>query len=329
VSGFPTEVIFKHLDFYWRGALEENSFVGLQPFRSIAGEREDLGFSLLQTKEVSVTASASSFRSQRSHLASTALWVALSAVPACGTRLQPTVIEVSDRAVEVVDVGHGATTVVFEAGLGDDWTSWDQVANQVAKSTRVFAYSRPGYGQSEASEEPREGSQIVEDLRTILAAQDVKPPYVLVGHSFGGAYMELFAKAHPSEVVGVVLVEPRHRDFLARCEASHLDGCAPSSNVLAGLPQVQRDEFAAFVHIADEIVPLGGFGAYPVRVLTGTLHWGYGPTAERLWESLGASLAEEAADGQQQVFNGAGHCLQNERSEIVTDVILKLVWRAR
>jgi pimeloyl-ACP methyl ester carboxylesterase len=60
----------------------------------------------------------------------------------------------------------------------------------------------------------------VEELRALLAAQGVAPPYVLVGHSFGGAYQELFAKTYPAEVAGLVLVDPRHRDYSAACEGA-------------------------------------------------------------------------------------------------------------
>lgn len=157
----------------------------------------------------------------------------LAALSACGTRLTPTEARVSGRSVEVVEAGAGAVTVVFESGLGDDWEPWDEVASEVARRTRVFAYSRPGYGDSDSSPTPRDAAGIVEELRALLAARGVAPPYVLVGHSFGGTYMELFAKAHPQEVVGLVLVDSRHRDFTAACEAARIGGCSiPASAVV-------------------------------------------------------------------------------------------------
>jgi len=74
------------------------------------------------------------------------------------------------------------------------------------------------------------------------------------------------------EVVGLVLVESRHRDFGAACEAEGLDGCNISAAVVASLPKVERAEIQAFAGISDEIRASGSFGNYPVRVLTATSH---------------------------------------------------------
>ena len=51
--------------------------------------------------------------------------------------------------------------------------------------------------------------------------------------------MELFAKSHADEVAGVVLVDPRHRDFLTTCEAAMLDLCGiPESTLATQAPAV-------------------------------------------------------------------------------------------
>ena len=236
----------------------------------------------------------------------------------------PDAAAVPELAVEVVERGAGDTTVVFESGLGNDWTAWDTVADEVAEKARVFAYSRPGYGTSDPTTAPRDATHIVEALRALLVARGYAPPYLLVGHSFGGAYMELFAKAYPEEVVGVVLVDPRHRDFATACEQAGLEGCVVPADVVATLPQVQIDEIADFAHSADQIRAAGSFGPYPVRVLTATVH-GFAPEVESLWESLLGSLADEAHDGEQSFFVGAGHVLQVERPHEVAQAIVSLI----
>jgi pimeloyl-ACP methyl ester carboxylesterase len=245
-------------------------------------------------------------------------------VAAC-TNLDSSVVEYDGRQVEVVETGAGTATVVFEAGFGADWTTWDDVASKVAASARVFAYSRPGYGDSERTTTPRDGTHIVDDLRGLLVARGYAPPYVLVGHSFGGTYMELFAKKYPAAVAGVVLVDPRHRDMSAQCVAAQLEGCVIPPSAAASLPSEQRAELEGFATIAAEIDATGGFGAYPVRVLTATYHPGFSSGAEALWESLLASLADEAADGEQIVYPGVGHSIQLERVNDVTEVILSLI----
>lgn len=236
----------------------------------------------------------------------------------------PDAAEVPERAVEVFERGAGDVTVVFESGLGADWTPWQSVALDIAAKARVFAYSRPGYGNSEPSTEPRDPAHIVEALRSLLAARGYAPPYLLVGHSFGGMYMELFAKAHPEEVVGVVLVDPRHRDFANACQEADLEGCEIPASILPTLPQVQIDEIEAFARGSNQIREAGTFGSYPVRVLTATAH-GFGPEVEQLWQSLLRSLAGEAENGEQEVFEGAGHYLQLERPDEVAAVIRSLL----
>lgn len=249
---------------------------------------------------------------------------ALVALSGCGTQLTPTLVEVSGRTVEVVEAGAGDVTVVFESGLGDDWAPWDRVASDVADQARVFAYSRPGYGDSDPTADPRTATHIVEDLRTLLEARGFAPPYVLVGHSLGGTYMELFAKEHPDEVVGLVLVDPRHRDFTDACEDAELEGCTIPASVVASLPSVQIAELEAFASTSDEIDAAGAFGPYPVRVLTATRHR-FEPRVETLWASMLGSLANEAEDGEQTIFTGAGHYLQVKRARKVVRVILDLL----
>jgi pimeloyl-ACP methyl ester carboxylesterase len=149
---------------------------------------------------------------------------------ACGGSATPTLQDdggdrdASDLGAEVYEAGVGEATVVFDSGFGNDWTPWQQVVDEVATEARVFAYSRPGDGRSEPSDAPREAIHLVEALRALFEVRGYAPPYFLVGHSFGGTYMELFAKAYPEEVAGLVLVDPRHRDFTTACEDAGFSG---------------------------------------------------------------------------------------------------------
>jgi pimeloyl-ACP methyl ester carboxylesterase len=86
--------------------------------------------------------------------------------------------------------------------------TWQQIQPLLAKSTRVVSYDRPGLGWSDAGPEPRTATRIVDELHDLLAEAKIPPPYVLVGHSFGGLTMPLFAARYPDEVCGVVLVDP-------------------------------------------------------------------------------------------------------------------------
>ncbi len=244
---------------------------------------------------------------------------------ACSSTVPARIEVVDGRQVEIATAGMGgAATVVFESGLGGDWTTWDEVASRVAQHARIFAYSRPGYGASGPATTPRNPKTIVEELRTLLAAMGYAPPYLLVGHSNGGAYMELFAKSHPNEVTGVVLLDPRHRDFLATCEAAKLDLCGISESTLATQAPVVIAEYRAYARASEEIRAAGGFGTYPVRVLTASDISG-STSRQALWKSMHAALAAEASDGAQVLVQGASHDIQGDRPDEVVRAILALL----
>src|SRR3989304_541433 len=80
------------------------------------------------------------------------------------------------------------------------------VQESVSEFTGVCAFDRAGYGWSEAGPEPRTSQQIVDELKTLLDNAKIEGPYVLVGHSFGGLNMILFANENPDQVAGVVLL---------------------------------------------------------------------------------------------------------------------------
>jgi pimeloyl-ACP methyl ester carboxylesterase len=99
-------------------------------------------------------------------------------------------------------------TVIFEAGLGDFSVEWSLVQPDVARFAQVCSYDRAGDGWSELGPHPRTIRQIVYELHTLLDKAGVSPPLVLVGHSYGGWLVRLYASTYPSDVVGMVLVEP-------------------------------------------------------------------------------------------------------------------------
>ncbi len=257
-----------------------------------------------------------------SFIARTALVSSL-LLSACG-RLDSEIIEFHGRNLEIVDAGDGPTTVVFEAGLGDDWEHWNRVATDISEDTRVFAYSRPGYGASDETTTPRDPEHIVEDLHELLAQQKIAPPYVLVGHSFGGTYMELFARTHPDEVAGLVLVDSRPSDFLAECESRKLDQCGVPSSAVAEKGGVFEAEYYGFLEGSEQMQEAGTFGEYPVRVLTATRRKGRSRARMDLWASMQGAIADEAEDGRQTLFN-ADHYLQVWRARKVAKTIRGLL----
>lgn len=100
-----------------------------------------------------------------------------------------------------------APTVIFEAGLGDGSQSWNYIQDRISQIASTFSYDRIGCGKSDKSLISRTCLDIVCNLREILTTISTKPPYILVGHSFGGLVVRLFANIYPELVFGVVLVD--------------------------------------------------------------------------------------------------------------------------
>jgi pimeloyl-ACP methyl ester carboxylesterase len=98
-------------------------------------------------------------------------------------------------------------TVILESGSGDFSVEWSLVQPGVARFARVCSYDRGGDGWSDLGPHPRTMRQIVYELHTLLDRAGVKPPLVLVGHSYGGWLVRLYASTYPADVVGMVLVE--------------------------------------------------------------------------------------------------------------------------
>jgi pimeloyl-ACP methyl ester carboxylesterase len=95
---------------------------------------------------------------------------------------------------------------------------------ELSATTRVCTYDRARYGWSEPDPEPRSGEQIVDELEMLLDAAGEAGPYVLVGHSFGGLVVLMYAEHHPDDVAGVVLIDSSHpRQVDAYAEIPEMD----------------------------------------------------------------------------------------------------------
>ncbi len=91
--------------------------------------------------------------------------------------------------------------------------SWTRVVDELSKSNRVVLYDRAGLGQSDpAPKLPRTSADIAADLDALLAKAAIHGPYLLVGHSYGGLHLRMFASRFPDKVAGMVLVDASHPD---------------------------------------------------------------------------------------------------------------------
>jgi pimeloyl-ACP methyl ester carboxylesterase len=112
----------------------------------------------------------------------------------------------------VVEKGTGAPTVLFEAGITATNLNWHHIQESVSHFAFTASYDRSGLGWSSPCRTTRTPGNITAELHTMLESAGIKPPYILVGHSFGGLIMRRYAVTYPEDVAGVVLIDPM------RCE---------------------------------------------------------------------------------------------------------------
>lgn len=111
------------------------------------------------------------------------------------------------RKLNLYCLGEGAPTVMLESGLGGASNVWIRVQTEIAKTTRVCAYDRAGYGFSDAGPMPRDANHVAADFKALLAAAQVRTPVIIVAHSLGGHFARQFANLNPADVAGMVLID--------------------------------------------------------------------------------------------------------------------------
>jgi Predicted hydrolases or acyltransferases (alpha/beta hydrolase superfamily) len=121
-------------------------------------------------------------------------------------------VDVGGYRLKLNCIGVGSPTVILEAGLGDLSFEWRAVQPEIAKVSRVCSYDRAGYGGSDPGPMPRTSGQIAKELHTLLRNANEAPPYVLVGHSFGGYSVRVFNGRYPNDVAGIVLADATQED---------------------------------------------------------------------------------------------------------------------
>ena len=170
---------------------------------------------------------------------------------------------IGGQRIESMTIRHpdAKAVVVFEAGSRGTIAGWGMVPAAVARDATVFAWNRPGYGNSAQAATPRDGRTIVEELRRVLRHKGLKPPYVLVGHSLGGLYMQLFARAYPDEVRGLVLVDSLYPRVVKK------SADFPLATRIAGRLAFSRTAWAEIEGIdetGEAVLALGGIDDKPI-----------------------------------------------------------------
>jgi pimeloyl-ACP methyl ester carboxylesterase len=221
--------------------------------------------------------------------------------------------------------GKGARTVILEAGLGDTLDVWKDIQPRIADHcTRTISYTRAGYVGSDPASGPRDAATIVSELRQELDRRNVKPPYVLVGHSLGGLYMQYFARNYPQEVSGLLLLDSTHWDQNMVIDTRANQAYGTQREVTLFMPWIMRRELTDSGQAGLQV-----HSSPPVDVRTIVLSSTLPPkngTPERL--ARAAQLQDEiAADfpgARHEFVPAAGHYIQRDQPIVVINAAREL-----
>ena len=135
-------------------------------------------------------------------------------IPEISTPKTEEMIDVGGRKLHCCVYGKNGPTVVLVSGFGAPQSYWNTVVPDLAALTTVVTFDRAGIGKSEIGEIPTHGLQSAKDILTLLVKLNVPAPYILVGHSYGGDVVRLFASMYPDHMGGLVLEDTQHEDVL-------------------------------------------------------------------------------------------------------------------
>jgi pimeloyl-ACP methyl ester carboxylesterase len=271
--------------------------------------------------------------------------------PACAQATNTTsavtnFVNIGGRQLELATFGQGTPSVIVEAGLSDpavESGSWKSVIDEVAKTTRICIYDRAGLGKSDAvTNASRTSLDFMKDLHALLVNAKVPPPYILVGHSIGGFTVRVYASKYPGEVAGVVLVDSSYPNQLSKFltimppESPHEQESIKKLRNFFRSQMVDPHDFLERLDIvasSAEVSAAGDFGNKPLIVISHSHDWssfpdlpkGLSDKMEQLWGELQNGLCRLSSNSTHETAVKAGHYIQTEDPQLVSEAILKVV----
>ncbi len=233
-------------------------------------------------------------------------------------------------------------TIIFENGSGTSINEWKQnqvFFNCVKKIGSVFLYDRNGLGKSPpdlrvSSDNPITGKFISDKLSTLLSKQNIKPPYIIVAHSYGSIYAGYFALKKPKLIKAILLVDPVPKEFNFNDKlindyesAIEMAKTNPSSAVyqkIGGQRAEVTYQLIGFQKAKQQVASLGGIKAnIPIIIISSTQMEKDKPLQEDWYSSQKQWLNNNSKS--KIITVDAGHFIQLTKPEMVCKQIKVLL----
>jgi pimeloyl-ACP methyl ester carboxylesterase len=246
-------------------------------------------------------------------------------------------IDIGGRRLALTCAGAGSPTVILETGLGAESDEWAIVQRETSALARIMRYDRANRGASDRVAGPRTALDMIEDLRALLRASQIEGPYILVGHSFGGLLVRLFAHRYSDDVAGIVLVDAMHQDqfdvfgpLFPRADRFEPAELTRTRTFWQGgwrSPEAttERIDFISSIRQVREVTSLGGIPLH-VIIAGGFLNQPLIPPEFRdslheRWEALQRQLLNLSTRATYSLALSSGHFVQRDAPQIICDAI--------
>jgi len=238
-------------------------------------------------------------------------------------------IDVGGYRLHIESLGTGMPTVVMDAGLCQNINTWGRVPSELAHFTRVITYERASLGWSDSGPSPRTSQQNVTELARLLFKAGIAGPLLLVGHSFGGFNVRLFASEHPSTVVGMVLIDSSYEDqFLRFAALKSPEAKEAYLQHESGANCEQVDMLAS----AEEVRRAAPLSTIPVMILTadginsnGTMNAALNSELRQAQQEMQAELSHVIPNSRHFLVKNSGHFIQLDQPDLVIHSIRTMV----
>jgi pimeloyl-ACP methyl ester carboxylesterase len=222
---------------------------------------------------------------------------------------------------KLVGENNGKPTVVMDAGYGDYSKAWDSVIEDLSILSNVLIYDRAGLGKSATSSNPRTSREMVKELKELLIEAMIKPPYILVGHSFGGVNLRMFATEYQNEVRGLVLVDSTPEDYRER----FLPTMSRDFQQAYNKQFIYEGNYDEFMESLKQLKDTRHKLNIPLIVLSAGKKAHYSRESQELWNEMQREILEISSEGKLVIAENSAHYIQNDEPEVVVSAVKKLI----
>jgi pimeloyl-ACP methyl ester carboxylesterase len=228
--------------------------------------------------------------------------------------------------LECTGESHAGPTVILATGRGTgSYQGWALVQSRVSEFARVCSYDPLGAGESDHVPGSHPVSEVVENMHDLFHSAQLPSPFILVGNSLGGVLIRQYEEQYPSEVAGFVFVDSAHEEMEWR-DAAISSGFDPAwsnrqylqENGLLPAAQhlVWHDDVPMIVLERTNLPPCSAFPG---------LTQAQCDQINGAWHGFQVDLSQRSRYGQLRPITGAGHLMQEQKPEAVSQAVSDVI----